>query len=106
MRVAQMASYVMTNKNTGTKSNTTGGSALLQTKAPKKVTSKSASGRAYSVLRDFRTGKRSKFTIDAHFRKCSQRRKLDEKLETTKMTYFMKSNVATHIIKISTNTEV
>ena len=59
-KAARSASKVLRSKKTGSKSKTSGGSALSQTKAPKKVTSKKAASAASSVLRDKRTSKPSK----------------------------------------------
>jgi len=47
-------------QKTGTKSKAAAGSALAQTKAPKKTTSKRVASKASSVLRDGRTSKSSK----------------------------------------------
>jgi hypothetical protein len=59
-RVAKSASITLRSKSTGSKSKTAAGSALSQTKAPKKQTSKKAASVASSVLRDGRTSKTSK----------------------------------------------
>lgn len=59
-KAATNASKTLHNKNTGSKSKTSAGSALSQTKAPKKQTSKKAGTAASSVLRDKRTSKTSK----------------------------------------------
>ncbi len=59
-KAAKAASKTMTSKSTGSKSKTAAGSALSQTKAPRKVTSKKAASAASKVLRDGRTSKSSK----------------------------------------------
>ena len=57
---ASKASKTLRSGSTGRKSKTAGGSALSQTKAPKKQTSKRAASAASKVLRDGRTSKTSK----------------------------------------------
>lgn len=59
-RVAGKASKTLRSSSTGSKSKTSAGSALSQTKSPTKYTSKKAASAASSVLRDGRTSKTSK----------------------------------------------
>ena len=59
-KAARNASKTLRSANTGSKSKTASGSALSQTKAPKKGTSKRAASAASKVLRDGRTNKKSK----------------------------------------------
>lgn len=59
-RAATAASKTLRSKSTGTKSKTSGGSALSQRNAPKKQTSTRAGSAASKVLRDGRTNKSSK----------------------------------------------
>ena len=59
-KAASNASKTMRSGNTGKKSKTASGSALAQTKAPKKVTSRKAASAASQVLRDGRTSRASK----------------------------------------------
>lgn len=59
-KAAKKASSTLKSKSTGKKSKTAAGSALSQTKAPKKVTSKKAASAASAVLRDKRASKSSK----------------------------------------------
>jgi hypothetical protein len=59
-KAAKNASKVLRSRTTSSKSKTAAGSALSQTKAPQKDTSKNAASKASSVLRDKRTSKTSK----------------------------------------------
>ncbi|MBW2005338.1 MAG: hypothetical protein JRF31_03380 [Deltaproteobacteria bacterium] len=59
-KAASKASKTLRNKSTGRKSKSAAGSALSQTKAPKRETSKKAASAASKVLRDGRTSKASK----------------------------------------------
>ena len=59
-RVANKSSGVLRSTNTGSKSKTASGSALSQTKAPRKTTGPKAAKAASRVLRDGRTSKASK----------------------------------------------
>jgi len=58
-KAASSASKTLTNKKTGSKYKTAAGSALSQTKAPKKTTSNKAASAASKVLKDGRTSKAS-----------------------------------------------
>jgi hypothetical protein len=57
---ARSASKTLSSKSTGANSKSAAGSALAQTKAPKKQTSAAAATKASQVLRDGRTAKASK----------------------------------------------
>lgn len=59
-KAAKSASKTLLSKSTGSKSKSAAGSALSQTKAPKRVTSAKAAKSASAVLRDGRTSKASK----------------------------------------------
>ncbi len=59
-KAAKSASKVLRSGNTGAKSKAAAGSALSQTKAPKKTTSKKVASKASAILRDGRTSKSSK----------------------------------------------
>lgn len=59
-RAAKAASKTLSGKSTGKPSKAAAGSALSQTKAPKKTTSAKAAKAASKVLRDGRTSKSSK----------------------------------------------
>ena len=59
-QAAKSASKTLSNKSTGSKSKTAGGSALSQRNAPAKVTSKRAASAASKVLSDGRTSRTSK----------------------------------------------
>jgi len=59
-KAASEASETLRNKKTGPKSKTAAGSALSQTKAPKKSTSEKAATAASQVLKDKRTSGSSK----------------------------------------------
>jgi len=57
---ARSSSKILRTSSTGSKSKTAAGSALSQTKAPKRTTSPKAAKAASAVLRDGRTSKTSK----------------------------------------------
>jgi hypothetical protein len=59
-KAAKAASKTLRSKSTGKASKTAAGSALSQTKAPKKQTSKAAAKAASKTLRDARTASSSK----------------------------------------------
>lgn len=59
-QAAHNASKTLRSSSTSKKSKTAAGSALSQTKAPKKITSSKAASKASSVLRDGRTSRASK----------------------------------------------
>jgi len=59
-KAASNASKTLRSKSTGKKSKTAAGSALSQTKAPKKVTSKKAASSASKALQDRRSSKATK----------------------------------------------
>lgn len=59
-KAASSASKTLTTKSTGTKSKTSAGSALSQTKAPKKETSTTAAKAASKVLKDGRSSTAAK----------------------------------------------
>jgi hypothetical protein len=59
-KAAKSASKTLSSRSTGKQSKSAAGSALSQTKAPKKETSKKAATAASETLRDGRTSKESK----------------------------------------------
>ena len=71
-KAAKAASKTLRSPSTGSRSKTTGGSALSQHKAPKKVTSPKAASAASKALRD---GRSSKATKSAAGSALSQRQK-------------------------------
>ena len=74
-KVASKASKTLRSSSTGRLSKTAGGSALSQTKAPKKQTSKKAASAASKVLRDGRTSKASKSSAGSALAQTPKRRK-------------------------------
>jgi len=72
---ASKASKTLRSGSTGKKSKTAGGSALSQTKAPKKQTSKRAASAASKVLRDGRTSKASKSAAGSALSQTPKRKK-------------------------------
>ncbi len=75
-KAARNASKVLRSKKNSSKSKSAAGSALSQTKTPKRTTSKQVASKASSVLRDGRTSKSSKSAAgSALSQKVSKKRK-------------------------------
>ena len=74
-RVAKKASSTLRSSSTGKASKSAAGSALSQTKAPKKQTSKKAAANASKTLRDGRTSKKSKSAAGSALAQTPRRKK-------------------------------
>ena len=72
---ARSSSKTLKSPSTGSKSNTAAGSALSQTKAPKRVTSPKAAKAASAVLRGGRTSKASKSAAGSALSQAKSKKK-------------------------------